>query len=273
MGFAKESDSISILLLGSDNFGYVSVTNAEETSRADAIFIVNIKKTANQIKLLSIERDYLVTLPNELGQNKLATATYFGGPTMAMDAINELLDLNLDLYVQMDINNFIIAIDLFDGVEVEVFAAELDGINAFIKDIRPEGVPELVVGDNRLNGKQAWAFMSQRNHALDAIASNAERTNRQKRLFSAAYSKAQTMNITTLIKLVSDALPLIETNISMNSLLKIIDITLNIKIEQLDFERSPHGSYSLKKVNMHRMIVPDDMPAEIEFVHIFLDDK
>ncbi len=269
-GVTEKSNSINILLLGNDNFGYVSVTDTEEISRADAIFVLNINNITKQMKLLSIERDYLVTLPNELGENKLATSTYFGGPQMAITAINNLLDLNLDLYMQMDIDNFITAIDLFDGVVVDVLPDELEGLNDFIKAIRPAGVPELVVGNNHLNGNQAWAFMSQRNHELDAISSNVERTNRQKRLFSAVVDKVLSMDIATLLNKTIDALPLIDTNISMNNLLKIIETTLYINIGNINFEHSPHGSYSLKKVNMHRLIVPDDMAAEIKFVNQFL---
>lgn len=270
LSIAESIDAINILLLGTDNFGYVSVTDTEELSRADAIFLLSIQPTTDQIKLLNIERDYLVSLPDDLGENKLATATYFGGPEMAIQVVNQLFDLNISLYAHIDINNLITAIDLFGGVDVEVFPEELDGINAFIAGILVENVPPLVVGNNHLNGMQAWSFMGERNHELDAISSNAERNKRQMRFFSAALDKIFTMDMSALLKVVSDVLPLIQTNISMNDLLKTIEATMSLSFDQIDFQRSPKGSYSLKRVSMHHVVVPDDMSSEVKFVQHFL---
>ena len=264
------SEPINILLLGSDNFGYASVTDIEEVSRSDAIFLLSIQPNTNHIKLLSIERDYLVILPDGLGENKLATSSYFGGPHMALKAVNQLFDLKISLFAHIDIKNFITSIDFFGGVEVEIFPDELNGINAFINDIRPAGVPELLAGINHLNGLQAWAFMSERNHDLDDISSNAERSNRQKRLISAALKKSHTLDLSILLNIIGDVIPLIQTNISMNDLLKITEKTLSIKYDQIIFQRSPIGSFSIKKINMHRLLVPDDMFSEIQFVHQFL---
>ena len=270
MSIAEAVESITILLLGTDNFGYASVTNSEEMSRADAIFLLNIQSKTNEIKLLSIERDYLVILPEDLGENKLATATYFGGPPMAIKAINQLLDLNINLYAHIDIDNLVIAIDELGGVDIDVSPEEISGINTFINAFLSVEVPPLEVGGNHLTGMQAWAFVGERNNEIDPILSNVERVDRQKRLFSSALNKALSMDFPSMMKMVSKLLPLIQTNISMNDLLKIIEITINLTSHEIELQRSPQGSFSLKKVNMHRVIVPDDMSSEINFVHLFL---
>ena len=108
---------------------------AEEMSRADAIYIISIKPGNKSIKLLSIERDYLAVLPDNLGENKLGTVTYFGGPKMAIDVINDMFDLDIRFYAHIDINNLITAVDIFGGVDVSINPDEVDEVNAFIADI------------------------------------------------------------------------------------------------------------------------------------------
>ena len=97
LSLADDDSSINILLLGTDNFGYqqTSIGSDEEMSRADAIYVMNLHPEKKSIKLLSIERDYLAVLPNGVGDNKLGTSTFFGGPEMAMDVVNEMFDLDI----------------------------------------------------------------------------------------------------------------------------------------------------------------------------------
>ena len=95
LALAEEKNVINILLLGTDRVGD-QVTGEEEMSRSDAIYVLNINKESGEVKLLSIERDYLVTLPDET-KNKLATATYFGGPQLSMNEVNELFNLDISM--------------------------------------------------------------------------------------------------------------------------------------------------------------------------------
>ena len=272
LSLADDDSSINILLLGTDNFGYqqTSIGSDEEMSRADAIYVMNLHPEKKSIKLLSIERDYLAVLPNGVGDNKLGTSTFFGGPEMAMDVVNEMFDLDIQLYAHIDINKLISAIDIFGGVDVEILPEEIKGVNEFISGILIEDVPLLTPGINHLNGMQAWALMGMRDHETDSIESNAERNVRQQRVLTAILKQASEKDLSTLMLLVSEVLPLVTTNISTAELIKLLEVVLSMSLDHIDYQRSPAGSYKIKRVNMHRVVVPDNMEEEIELIHQFL---
>lgn len=272
LSFADGDSSINIMLLGTDNFGYfgVQVGEAEEMSRADAIYIISIQPGNKSIKLLSIERDYLAVLPDNLGENKLGTVTYFGGPKMAIDVINDMFDLDIRFYAHIDINNLITAVDIYGGVDVTINPDEVDEVNAFIADIKPIDVPPVVAGNNHLNGLQVWSFMGVRNHEMDSIESNAQRNERQQRVLTAFLEQAKKKDLSALLTIILEVLPLIDTNISTSELVDLTRKVVNIDIDQIDYQRTPFGPYTIKRVNMHRVVVPDDMISEIKFIHDFL---
>ena len=272
ISLADGDSFINILLLGTDNFGYqqTSIGSDEEMSRADAIYVMNLHPEKKSIKLLSIERDYLAVLPNGLGDNKLGTSTFFGGPEMAMDVVNEMFDLDIQLYAHIDINKLISAIDIFGGVDVEILPEEIKGVNEFISGILIEDVPLLTPGINHLNGMQAWALMGMRDHETDSIESNAERNVRQQRVLTAILKQASEKDLSTLMLLVSEVLPLVTTNISTVELIKLLEVLLDMSFDHIDYQRTPAGSYKIRRVNMHRVVVPDNMEEEIELVHQFL---
>ena len=274
LSLADGDSFINILLLGTDNFGYqqTGIGVDDEMSRADAIYVISLHPENKSIKLLSVERDYLAVLPNGLGDNKLGTSTFFGGPEMAMDVVNEMFDLDIQLYAHIDINKLISAIDIFGGVDVEILPEEIDGVNEFITGILIEDVPLLAPGINHLNGMQAWSLMGMRDHDMDAIESNSERNARQQRVLTAILKQASEKDLSTLLSLVNEVLPLVTTNISTAELIKLLEVALSMSFDHIDYQRTPAGSYKIKRVNMHRVVVPDNMEAEIDLIHQFFSN-
>ena len=271
ISLAASTEPVTILLLGTDDLGLFSVTGTEEMSRSDALFVVTLQPATGAIKLLSVERDYLVVLPDDLGENKLSTSSYFGGPEMAMGAINSLFELDVSYYAHIDITNVIKAIDIIGGGDVEIDADEVDEVNAFIDGILShENLSNVKAGMNHLNGPEAWAFLGVRNNDIDTVESNAARNDRQRRVLTACLDKFFQMGSTEAMKLAQEILPLIKTNLTMSNVLSLITTALACDFEKISYLRSPHGSYQNKRVNMHKVIVPDDMPAEIQTVKEFL---
>lgn len=261
-------DPISVLLLGTDDF-VLSVTGKEEVSRADVILVLSAGGTAGTLKLLNIERDYLVDLPEGHGFNKLCTATYFGGPQMGLDAVNALFGLELSLYVQVDIDSAISIIDLFGGIQVEIFEDELDVIlyppfdNDYVFDH---------AGVHTLSGYEALAVIRSRDHRIDVIESNRGRNERQLRVLNACMDLFNRMEPGEKLDFISSVLPLIRTNISLGELLPLALTALGSDINQLEYRRSPESSYQTKTVNMHRVIVVDNIEEEAAAVRAFLYD-
>ena len=268
--YADSNETMNILLLGTDNFGYGQGAGIEEMSRAYAIYIMSLNPDSGSIKLLSIERDYLVTLPGNLGENKLGTATFFGGPKMCMESVNQLFDLDIALYAHIDITNLVKAIDLFGGIDIEILPNEVESVNLFFAGSPPFSLPGVQAGLNHLDGFQTWAFLAVRDIEGDAIEANKARNDRQKRVFAACLEKAVHMDVSGAMNLAFEILPLVKTNLSISDLLRVFSIVLDANLENLEYSRTPFGSYQLKRINMHRALVADDMPAEFKTVQDFL---
>lgn len=270
---AEKDDTINILLLGTDNLGEVTITESEEMSRADAIFIVTIQPKSRSIKLMSIERDYLVELPDNYGVNKLGVSSYFGGPQLAMKTINQFFQLDISHYAHIDIENIIKAIDIMDGIDIQVYEEEVDEVNSFIEGIMVyEGLSKVKAGMNHLIGPQAWAFLGVRNNDADAIDSNAARNDRQQRVFKACIEKVFNMDVSEIIQLISDLIPLINTNLSMADILNLMNAALASDLDQIEYFRTPNTPYEMKRVDMHRGLIVTDMQKEIDGIHSFLYD-
>ena len=276
MGFpiianANSDDTVSILLLGTDDIGEHAVTGNEEMSRSDAIFILTLQPKTKAIKILSIERDYMVELPDDIGENKLGISSYFGGPQMTLDAVNELFQLDLTQYAHIDINNLIKAIDILGGVDVEIYEEELDEVNLFIDSIMTyTDLKNVVAGMNHLGGPEAWAFLGVRDNDIQAVESNSARSDRQRRVMIAFLDMFYKLDFTEVVRFANEIIPLIKTNLTLSAVLSIIKAALTCDLEKIAYMRTPTGEYQLKRVSMHSVVIVDDMQQEIKQVHQFL---
>jgi len=266
---AQGSAAEGILLLGTDSIGYREITGQEELSRADAIFILYAPDDGGNLRILSIERDYLVDLPKGHGLNKLSTATYFGGPDMALQAVNTLFDLNLKHYLQIDIPGTVQAIDAMGGVDVMVYEEELAVVNA-----SPIIEPKIGAGINHFNGKKAQAFMRVRDLNEQIVDSNSARNNRQIRVLTAIMEKSRTLGFRQAGRLALEVLPLMNTNMSLYDLLMFARPALAADLagDSMEYRKSPMSAYRTRRANLHLVVIAEDMAEEIRLVHQFLNE-
>lgn len=267
-GIAR-GETIQVLLLGTDDLGQ-AVTGAEEQSRADAIFVLSLHMGGGPIKVLSVERDYLVTLPDGLGENKLGTSTYFGGSRMTMEAVNELLGLNIRQYAQINLNNLVRMVDMVGGIDVDIHEDEVEPTNWFIRSIPPFNLKEVTAGVNHLDGNQAWAFMGNRDVTQSAVESSRGRNNRQMRTIVAGLDKLQHMGVQEVLDLSNQVSELIDTNLSMYDLMTLFIAAMRSDRTKFDYLYSPSLAYQIRTIRMHRVVIPADLEAERAAVHQFL---
>lgn len=263
------SEPTNILLLGTDDLGD-QVTGEEEMSRADAIYVLNLHPDSGAVKLLSIERDYLVTLPDGNGENKLATATFFGGPELGLKMVNDLLKLNIRFYAQVDIPKIVEAVDAIGGLDVEIEDDEVEAVNAFIDSLLDESIPYVKAGMNHLSGNQLWAFIGNRDVSIDAIESNKQRNNRQQRAVKAGLQKLHDMTLDEAMEAVDKVLPFINTNITISEILSLTELVHGNDADKFAYARSPMTDYKKKRVGFHQVVVANNMEEEIQAVHAYL---
>ena len=264
--FAEAVKPMRILLLGTDRLGYRTISEEETLSRADAILVLTILPGSGKVRVLSVERDYQVTLPGDHGINKLSTATYFGGSKMAMDTVNSLFGTDLAYYMQVDIPSAIGIIDSLGGIDIEVFEDELKVVNA-----SPLIVPKAKAGMRHFDGKQAQAFMRVRDMEMNPIESNAQRNERQTRVISAILKRLPQMGLKEAVAVASDILPMISTNMPVYDLLMFAKAVLQGGLDmEIVYQRSPSTSFKTKRVNMHLVVQVADMEKEKKTVRDFL---
>ncbi len=257
-----------LLLVGTDIQGNPVEDSADKAiSRADVILILAVKTGLPDIRVLNIERDYLVELPDGVGSNKLATATYFGGPELLLTTINELFDIEIRHFIQTDIESIPAIIDSIGGIDVAVFEEEVIG---FGKTYFVE--PVLFPGVNHFNGIQARNFIRFRDDALNAVESNKQRNERHMRVLSALADKAVLLSLEDTLNALEQISNLVATNVSLYDLMLLLQkmsVPGNF-MDRLDFMNSPDGVYTIRQVKMHKVVVAENMEEEQRKAQDFL---
>ena len=118
------SDRVNILLLGLDY-------PEDNIQRSDAMLVASLSK--DDLRLSSLMRDTLVTLPGRDKQNKLNAAYAYGGGEVAMQAVNETFGLNITRYAAINFNALVDIVDALGGIELEIQENEIEWINVYAK--------------------------------------------------------------------------------------------------------------------------------------------
>jgi LCP family protein required for cell wall assembly len=152
-------DRVTILAMGKD---YRENGPESETgpSRTDTMILLSMDPVTKTAGMISIPRDLYVEIPG-YGFNKI-NAAYFlaerdrlpgGGPSLAMQTVEQLLGVPIDYYAVLDFKSFTTVVDEIGGIDVYV---NFD--NMVIDPVGPEDVKLLFFGNNHLTGSEALGF-------------------------------------------------------------------------------------------------------------------
>jgi polyisoprenyl-teichoic acid--peptidoglycan teichoic acid transferase len=215
-------DNVSLLLIGVDD----SETRKFGTgTRSDALMVVTFNKDENSVKMLSIPRDSYVKIPGKKNKTRINAAHAIGGTDLAIETVQEVLDIPIDYYVKMNFNAFIDVVDALDGVEVEVpyLITEQDS-----KDLAD--AIKLQPGLQTLNGEETLALARTRHQDSDIY-----RGLRQQEILKAIINKGTSINsLTKLSDIISAVGSNMETNLTFNNMKSFVNYVINDK--SLNFE-------------------------------------
>ena len=101
-----------------------------EQGRSDTTMVVTINPKENKSTMISLDRDILTDIVGNDTQDKLNHAYAFGGAEMAINTVQELLDIPIHHYVSINMKGLKDLIDAVGGIEVDNTIGEftLDGI-------------------------------------------------------------------------------------------------------------------------------------------------
>ena len=224
----------NILLLGYDR------THGNVYGLTDTMIILSINPANNQVKLTSIMRDTWVKIYGK-GEQKINAANVYGGPELAMRTVNECFGMNISEYVLVGMEPFLNIIDMIGGVTIpELTEAEMQAINSLmLEDVDfyiPENVTELTeYGENvRLDSYQAVAYAR-----IRKLDSDYARTQRQRNVIVAIAKELQNESIVTISGVVGELFGFVETNLTLDKILKLAPIALGLDLGAVEQFRIP----------------------------------
>lgn len=136
-GFRLGRDPFSILILGLDE------------GRTDSMMVATVNPREGTTYLLSLARDTMVTIN---GRNTRVNHAYaYGGLDLAVNTVQELLNIPIDYHVSLNMEEFHILVDAFGGVTV------YNNTVAFVL-----GGYDFPLGEVELSGSAAYYYVRMR---------------------------------------------------------------------------------------------------------------
>ncbi|PRR83067.1 LCP family protein [Clostridium vincentii] len=206
-----------------------------EIGRSDSIMILTIDEKNNKLKVSSIIRDSYVEIPGREGKDKINHAYAFGtasgdnngGPTLAIKTLNRNFNLNIQDFVSVNFSSLPKLIDSVGGIKINISSEEMTILNL------------ASAGNQTLDGAQALAYSRIRY----AEGGDFVRSDRQRNVISALFSKFKSASITSYPSLLKNLLPLLDTNLNPTDILALATKINSLPISQLDQDRFPRDDY------------------------------
>ena len=220
----------TIALFGIDSR---STTSMAEGNRSDSIIIASINNDTKEVKLASVYRDSLLQVDYDGGiTTKITHAYAYGGPEMAVRALNANLDLEITDFVTVNFTALAQAIDDLGGITIDVREAELEMLNACITEQigisgeYSDGV--FSAGTQLLNGTQATGWARIRSTDQGDIT----RTERQRTVIAKMIQKAKSSDLSTINDIIDECSKDLDITVTDDQKAQIAELMQ--KINKLD---------------------------------------
>ncbi|EGO6577484.1 transcriptional regulator [Enterococcus faecalis] len=141
-----KQESFSVLLMGIDTGDLGRV----DQGRSDTMMVATVSPEDKQTTIVSIPRDTYVEIVGHNTTDKINHAYAFGGAAMAMDTVQNYLDIPIDHYVSINMKGLKELVDAVGGIEVNNdITFSQDGY-------------DFIIGKTTLDGDQALAYSRMR---------------------------------------------------------------------------------------------------------------
>jgi len=203
------SDVLNILLLGTDQ-------RENEPARSDTIILASLDLKEKKVNLLSIPRDTRVDIPGKGIKAKINHAHAVGGAKLAVETVEEFLNIPVHYYVETNFQGFEKIIDILGGITLNVeerMYLPLEGI-------------DLKAGLQKLDGHGALSYVRWRGDGTGDIG----RIQRQQKFFKALADQAmQFSTIWKIPELLGEINQQVKTDLSVQKMITLANIFRDIK--------------------------------------------
>ncbi|MGT2888173.1 glycopolymer--peptidoglycan transferase LytR [Streptococcus didelphis] len=158
----SETKPFSILLMGVDTGS--SERKSKWEGNSDSMILVTVNPKTKKTTMTSLERDILMKLSGPKGNDmdraeaKLNAAYAAGGAEMALLTVQDLLNIKIDNYVQINMQGLVDLVDAVGGITV---TNEFD-FPISIAENEPEYQASVAPGTHKINGEQALVYARMR---------------------------------------------------------------------------------------------------------------
>lgn len=205
-------DPFYILLIGSD----ARSDDPSMGARSDTNVVVRVDAEKGQLTLVSIPRDTRIDIPKH-GINKFNAAYAFGKAPGVVEAAEELLDIDISHYAEVNFEELIDLVDAVGGVDIEVDEM-IDDPKADLDASRRHNVIE--EGLQHLDGQEALAFARSRAFAEGDFARSAH----QRQLIEAIIDKVLSTPLTQMPSVIEKASACVTTDLKISDILTLANM-------------------------------------------------
>lgn len=218
---------LTFLLAGSDSRAGASTTGDQAAAvagseRSDVLMLLQVSADRQEAFAISFPRDSYVPVPG-YGTTKINAAYSYGGPTLAIQTVEQLTNVRIDHFVALDFVGFVAITDALGGVDVRI-AEETGAFGVRFEE-----------GVNHLDGEEALAYVRQRYQLPNG---DLDRVQRHQNFLRAVMATVLRDNLLTDPAKLDDFLLAVTSSVSVDEGLSDLDlVSLAVGLRNLDPDR------------------------------------
>src|SRR6056297_744270 len=216
-----KDNKVNILAVGYDS-------DINGAARADTIILISLNVDTNQAAVVFLPRDTYVD-SQKRNFTKLNSSHVYGGIKLTQKTVEEILNINVDYYLETDFRGFEKIIDQLGGVNIEV-AHNLNYVD------KAGGLYiNIPAGEQTLNGKEALQYVRYRD-----LRGDIGRIERQQKFINAVLKKALSPAIITKIPgIIKEVNNTVNTNIPVQDVTPFLNTAKNIDLNKIETQMLP----------------------------------
>ncbi|SEN29159.1 cell envelope-related function transcriptional attenuator common domain-containing protein [Terribacillus saccharophilus] len=187
----ENNEKLNVLLLGVDE-------REGDTGRSDALMVMSLDPANDSMKIVSIPRDTRAEIVGNGTTEKINHAYARGGVDMSINTVESFLNIDLDYFVEMNMEGLSDLVDAVGGITVN---SQLD----FTQD----GY-SFTQGETSMDGKKAMAYVRMRKEDPDG---DFGRNARQRQVIQAVIDKGASIKS---VNKIDDLLNVLGNNVQTN---------------------------------------------------------
>ena len=236
----SDQEPFSMLMLGVDE-------REGDKGRSDTMIVLTVNPELKSVKMLSIPRDTRTEIVGHGTQDKINHAFAFGGAEMAMDTVENFLDIPIDYYMKINMEGFKDIVDAVGGVTVQNDLNFTEDGTTFNK------------GTIELNGKEALSYARMR---YEDPNGDFGRQSRQRAIIEAVIKEGASVSTLTSYGDVFDALSKnIQTNLTFDDMM---DIQKNYRDASKNITQSSISGTGTKIDGIYYYLVSEEEQKKVQ---------